>query len=167
MLACLYMRKYIAVVLLAAFLSPSITYAIQLSEKEYVHFIASTLIKFLQERITTLEGENSALRIKLEQTPICISAESKTPQEKADEINRLEEQRIRGEFTAKILAVEEKMRDLQIKIYNPSVFECGGYGCPARSQLLQAAKDEVQNLDSQKRYLEIELKRQLASVGVF
>lgn len=115
-----------------------------------------------------LNAENEALKAKLAQVPLCgAPIVQTTTQQRADVINKLEEQRIRGEFTAKILAVEEKMRDLQIKIDNPSVFECGGYGCPARSQLLQAAKDEVQNLDLQKRYLEIELKRQLASVGVF
>jgi hypothetical protein len=171
------MKNIIATLMFVAFFVPNVSLAAVNPGVEFLSPLVQTIITLLQDRIGVLNAENNALRAGItalrggQAVNICgvsSNVPTKTPQERANELNALEANRIRFEFNQRIADIESKMRELQLKLITPETsFECGGYGCPMRTQGIKDTQAILMRLDSEKHALEVERAKQLASVGVF
>lgn len=163
------MKKHIGAALLVVFMVPHLTFAAVNPGVEFLSPLVQTIIQLLQDRIAVLSEENRVLKLAKSEPVVCGNTSTlQTPQQRHDELMRLEAQRIRAEYSVKISEVESKITAMEVKLRDPAVsWECGGYGCPFRLQEEAKARKELLALYDQKRALEAERKQSLASVGVF
>lgn len=138
---------------LAIVLIPQISFAISEEVLNKIIALQGNIISEMRDKIVALESRQCLL--------------GTTPQQKADVLNKSEENRIRSEFSIRLSEIDSKIFSRQSVINFPEMIECGGYGCPNRVQELAKAQNELSLLKSEKASIEIEFKKQLSSVGAY
>lgn len=167
----MYMKKTIAIALLV--LAP-MSVSANVDKQAGIEFLSplvQTIIQLLQERIAVLAQEVAFLKAN---QPVCGAvAPQITPQQKANEMNTQEANRIRAEFSQKYIAIDEKI-NVERKIISDSKAEIIrlGSGITANEKntldkRIQASENVIITLENEKASLKIEERRQLSFVGVY